>query len=303
MENANFTVDFTASQGSWSDSFVEMLEADVSDTVDLEDLEHGGAEPPGWSHQADQGVDDWQVIGDLNHTTGGAWSWFCSDVDTVKDDRLVSPPYTISGTSTLEFWHWVNLEPGYDGGVIEISNDDGANWTDLGPYITQGVYDRSLSGSNPIAGRDAWTSDVDEWKFVSVDLSPWDGQEVRFRWRLTTDGSVMRTGWWVDDITVSSHVESCDAHACGVPGEVQVTSVSKDGGEVVLEWWDDPVCTEFRIWRSADPSDSGMFSDVTSEDPDPTDNLFRDGSPGDMLFWIIQGIGPDGDGPWGHYGL
>jgi hypothetical protein len=40
---------------------------------------------------------------------------------------------------------------------------------------------------------------------------------------------------------------------------------------------------------------------IHSEDPDPTDIQFVDTAGGDVLFWIIQGTGPDGDGPWGHY--
>jgi hypothetical protein len=303
LEQAQFTLDMQANEGVWADLFQEILEADVFDTIDGEDVEHGGAEPPGWTHQAAAGLDDWQVRNDRNHTTGGSWSWFSSDVDSIKDDRLISPPYALAGTSTVEFWHWVDLESGYDGGVLEISDDDGATWIDLGPYVTQGGYDRSLSGTNPIAGRDGWTGTFDEWRYTSADLSSWAGQSVRLRWRLTCDGSVARNGWWVDDVVVHTHEELCDSHPCGVPGEVSVTSVDKDAGDVVLQWWDDPVCNEFRVWRSTDPSAAGAFSDVSSEDPDPTDTVFRDTSGGPLLYWIVQGRGPDGDGPWGHYGL
>jgi subtilisin-like proprotein convertase family protein len=303
LESATFDVDLTAAQGSWVDAFVETLERDVLDTVEAEDVEHGGAEPAGWSHYADQGVDDWRVVGDRNHTVPGAWSWFASDVSTVKDDLLVSPPYVLAGTSTVTFWHWTDLESGYDGGVLEISADGGATWTDLGPWITEGAYDRSMSGSNPIAGRDAWTGTFEEWRRVVADLTPWAGQTVVLRWRLTCDGSVSRTGWWVDDVTVETHEELCDAQPCGVPGEVTLASVWKDGADVVLEWWDDPVCTEFVVWRSPDPTSGGSFVDVTGEDPDPTDTTFRDSSVGDVAYWIVQGRGPDGDGAWGHYGL
>ena len=118
-----------------------------------------------------------------------------------------------------------------------------------------------------------------------------------------SDASVTRNGWWVDDITVMSHEDLCDANPCGVPGEVSIISVSKDAGDVILEWWDDPVCQDFMVWRSSDPSTSAAFDDVTSEDPDPVDYIFRDTSGGGLLYWIIQGSGPDGDGPWGHYGL
>jgi hypothetical protein len=168
--------------------------------------------------------------------------------------------------------------------------------------MTAGGYDRSLSGSNPIAGRDAWTGVIAEWRRTEVDLSAWAGKTVRFRWRLTCDGSVAKTGWWVDDIRVQDTEQVCDAHPCAVPGEVRLEQVWRDAGETVLSWWDDPVCTEFRVWRSDDPTGEDAFSDVTAEDPDPTDTRFRDGSGGSFRCWIVQGIGPDGDGPWGHFG-
>ena len=54
--------------------------------------------------------------------------------------------------------------------------------------------------------------------------------------------------------------------------------------------------------RSTDPTSAGSFIDVTGEDQDSTDCIFNDSSGSPVLFWIIEGIGPDGDGPWGHYG-
>ena len=82
-----------------------------------------------------------------------------------------------------------------------------------------------------------------------------------------------------------------------------ITDVNKEGADVIFNWWDDPVSLDYVVWRSSNPSDSVLFSDVTSEDPDPTDNSFRDSSGGIELYFIIQGRGPDGDGQWGHFGL
>jgi subtilisin-like proprotein convertase family protein len=302
LEEAGFTVLMEAQEGSWSDGFVQMLEVDAHDASQTEDLEHGGAEPAGWSHEAVAGVDDWSVVADRNHTDPGAWSWFSSDVDTVKDDRLNSPTYNVFEGATLTFWHWVDTESGYDGGVLEIAEEGSTDWTDLGPWMVEGGYDRSLSGTNPISGRDAWTGSYDEWRRTLVDLSAWAGQTVRFRWRMTCDGSVSRNGWWIDDIVVDTTELLCDAHPCGVPGEVRITSVTRQGNEVDLEWRDDPLCLEFGVFRAADPSQASAFDDVTAEDPDPTDTLFHDASGDPFLCWIVEGRGPDGTGPWGHFG-
>jgi hypothetical protein len=101
---------------------------------------------------------------------------------------------------------------------------------------------------------------------------------------------------------VRTYDEPCDTHACGIPGEVNLTAMSKSGGDVVLEWWENPLCIDHRVWRSTDPTSAGGFVDVTGEDPDSTDCIFEDGNGSSVIYWIIEGIGPDGDGPWGHYG-
>src|SRR6185436_15490390 len=89
----------------------------------------------------------WQVTTDpLTH--GGAKS-FSSDATTldVKDDRLVSPEVDLSSQSQLIFWHRYGFEPGFDGGVLEVSENGGA-WTDVlegGGTFSVGGYDGTIS--------------------------------------------------------------------------------------------------------------------------------------------------------------
>jgi uncharacterized repeat protein (TIGR01451 family) len=301
-ELAVFTVDLEADQGVWSDSFIAMLEADFESAHVWENLEHQGAEPAGWTHSAAVGADDWQVVNDRDHTMIGFWSWFSSDAASLKDDRLVSPAFDLGvGSPSLQFWHWVDLQEGFDGGVLEISVDNGQSWTDLGGDITAGAYDGSLFGDNPIAGRSAWTGSHPQWREVVVDLTPWTEQTALFRWRLACDSATGGNGWWVDDIVFQMDYELCDDHLCGIPDEVMLTQVSKQGEDVLLEWRGDILCIEYGVWRASDPTTPGGFADVTVEDPDPCDTLFVDSSGGDLLYWIIVGHGPEGDGPWGHY--
>lgn len=303
-ETASFALGLTANEGSWGDAFTETLEADISDGSSSEDLEHGGSEPAGWTHQAQQGTDDWRVVSTNNHTPGGAWSWFSSNVSSTKDDLLVSPPYDLgTAGSTLEFWHFVDVETNYDGAVAEISTDGGANWQDLGPYFTAGGYDATLNSANPIGGRPGWTGTYTEWKRTAADLSAFDGRTIRLRFRLTSDSSASRTGWWVDDLVVSTRDVACDAHACGVPGEARGVLVTRVGASSVVTWSPDVLATSYRIHRSSDPSYAAAFGDVTGEDPDPTDTTFSDGSPGPFACWLVTEVGPDGDGPMGHFGM
>ena len=302
LEEAAFVVDMVANEGHWFDGFDLMLEADKDGESFPEDLEPTGFHPMGWTHEAAQGVDDWVVTSTRNHTPAGNWSWFSSVSASLKDNRLISPPYVLASHSSMEFWHWVDLQRGHDGGVLEISDDNGMNWTDLGPYIVVGSYDRELSGTNPLAERHAWTGSFGEWRHVVVDLSSFSGaRAVRLSWRLTGDDAIASAGWWVDDVIVHSEEAVCDTSACGIPGEVQLTSLSMNSPDVRIEWVYDPLCLDFKVWRSTDPNQAASFMDVTAEDADPTDTSFLDTSSEPLLFWIIQGNGPDGPGPWGHF--
>lgn len=301
LENASFSVSINALQGQWNSGFNEILEADLTQNSNEETLEHGGSAPAGWSHQALQGTDDWAVASTKNHTTSGAYSWFVSDPGSTKDDVLITPAYTLIGTpSRLDFWHWADTELNYDGGVVEISADGGTTWTDLGTQFLDGDYDSTLR-SGPLSGRRAWHGAYTAWKHTVASLDGWTGQTVQFRFRLSCDGSVNKTGWWVDDIKVTSQHQICDTHPCGIPLEVKNVLVNRSGNQALVSWWADPLAISYQVWRSSNPQAAANFSEVTAEDPDPTDNQFLDSSPATYLCWIIQAVGPDGPGPWGHF--
>ncbi len=303
METATFSVSMVADQGLWGGVFTQLLEVDDDVATSTENLEHGGAAPAGWRHQALLGSDDWQIASTRNHTTAGQYSWFVTDPNKVKDDVLITPSYTLRvGTdSSLEFWHWIDSQDGYDGAVIELSADAGATWFDLASYITEGGYDKTLSGASPLAGRQAWTGTYTAWRRTTVNLAPWSGMTVLFRFRFASDGSTKKIGWWVDDVVVRTAGRGCDAHPCGVPGEVEQVRVTKTGGDVVVSWRGDVLALSYKVRRSPDPGDAGAFSDVTAEDSDPADTSFVDHSAGALAAFIITSVGPDGEGPWGHF--
>jgi len=131
---------------------------------------------------------------------------FSNDVSFRKDAYLISPAIVLPSQAVLTFWHTYDLEGNYDGGVLEISTDNGISYTDLGAQITSGGYDGTISSSynSPIAGRQAWTGNkLASWRQVTVNLGPYAGQTVKLRYRLACDVSVAATGWYVDDVQVA----------------------------------------------------------------------------------------------------
>jgi hypothetical protein len=168
-----------------------------------DDMESGSGK---WTHQAAQGTDLWAISTGQSHSP--THSWFVPDDSVVTDSRLWNTTAVSLGVgSTLTFWHQYQFEgTSYDGSVLEISTDGGQTWSDLGAHITTNGYNGTVSTccSNPLGGRQAWTGDLTTWTHVTVDLSSFADQSAKIRWRLGCDSSVADTGWYIDDVQITS---------------------------------------------------------------------------------------------------
>jgi hypothetical protein len=150
---------------------------------------------------------------------------FASDPSSILDQQLTSPVFAISGQgSQLGFRQFYDLEPGYDGGVLEISIN-GGGFTDIisagGTFIT-GDYSGSISTGygNPLAGRNAWTGNSGGFVLTTVALPAVAASaNVQFRWRLGSDSIGYATGWYVDTITLSAGY-----NCCGSPPRVTLSA-------------------------------------------------------------------------------
>jgi len=171
-----------------------------------DDLEAGAA---GWTHFGSG--DTWALSGVRTHS--GAQAFHAAGVATISDQYLVTPAVALpSGEAplTLQFWNYQRIEDSasgcYDGGVVAITTDGGSNWTRLEAELLTDPYDGAISTccSNPLGGQNAWCGDPQDWVQSIVDLDAFAGQQVRFRFRLATDSSVSREGWYVDDLVVQS---------------------------------------------------------------------------------------------------
>jgi hypothetical protein len=120
----------------------------------------------------------------------------------------------VSGSQpfVLTFQHRWSFESSggidWDGGVIEISTDGGANWTDAGASVTPGYTNTITNTSgNPLGGRAAWTGDSPGYPgftFATLDLGmTYAGQTIRLRFRHGADIAVGGPGWWVDNLAVA----------------------------------------------------------------------------------------------------
>ncbi|WP_078379360.1 S8 family peptidase [Sutcliffiella halmapala] len=118
---------------------------------------------------------------------------------------LVMPPIDLPADSSayLQFMNWHNLEARYDFGHVFVSSDQ-ENWTQLLRF--DGV--------------------TTEWTAREVDLSEYAGERIYIGFNVTTDGSVVRPGWYIDDVVLSdeSNVEAAASNSAqlGVQTEKSV---------------------------------------------------------------------------------
>ncbi len=122
-----------------------------------------------------------------------------------------------AGNVRLSFYHIFNFEPGYDGGVIEVSLDDGETWQDIGSRAVSGGYDGKLTAasSNPLGNRFAWTSRGQAGVFsqVVLNLDEFAGKTIKLRFVAAFDEATGildgYKGWFIDNIKITADSVEC----------------------------------------------------------------------------------------------
>ena len=116
------------------------------------------------------------------------------------------------------------IESSWDAVFFEISTDGGTAWTALAvPGCTRAA---SGQGRQTPAGTPCFDGTQSDWILGSVDLAAYIGQpDVRLRFRLASDGSVQRDGFYVDDFVLSAVTEA-DPSAVVEPVPAAVASLA-----------------------------------------------------------------------------
>jgi hypothetical protein len=180
----------------------------TASSVFSDDMENGA---PNWTHAAATGTDTWALSTAFPASPVNAYRGVAPV--TQADQRLISPSITIPGDSNqhlLRFNQRVAMEPTssgtacFDGGILEVSTDAGATFTQVTAGITGLPYTGLVdTGNVAIGGRAAWCGDSTAHRVTAVDLAPYNGQTVQFRFRLGSDTGVNRLdGWNIDDFRV-----------------------------------------------------------------------------------------------------
>lgn len=168
----------------------------------LDDLESGMGN---WTVDNIRGPESWALSNAASNSP--THSWFTANTGTADNTQaIVLNPMAIRPNTELSFYHFYHTEPGWDGGFIEISRNNGIIWEDLGPYMIENGYNGGLNnGSNAdIANRSAFTGNSNGFIKTTVDLSYFANSTVLIRFVFGEDNTVSQTGWYIDDVSLRS---------------------------------------------------------------------------------------------------
>ncbi|KEZ54160.1 S8 family peptidase [Metabacillus indicus] len=121
------------------------------------------------------------------------------DYENGANMNLLMPPIDLpaEGAAFLQFKQWHELENRYDYGHVFVSTDQ-ETWTQA--LRVNGV--------------------TENWMDGQVDLSGYAGERIYVAFNVTSDGSVVKDGWYIDDVKLSdTPIEIQNKASLGVEGK------------------------------------------------------------------------------------
>ncbi|UCG29775.1 MAG: immune inhibitor A [candidate division WOR-3 bacterium] len=165
---SNYTVAWSArNPGDNHPTHWELLELNGPSIVE-DDLENG--------------ADRWFLDGFILDTTqvhSGTFSLFSRSYDNMNNAVQTLHPYLVEAGDSVTFWCWYDLETNYDAAVVEVSENT-LEW-----------YNLDTTRFNGSSGG---------WTRKAYSLEDWAGTSLYIRFRAMTDGSILNSGFYVDDI-------------------------------------------------------------------------------------------------------
>lgn len=186
-----FTYKFTINDFGNNEVTTEEYSVQVKPGITVGYFENFEQTPIGWSSFGANNTWEWGVptSGPGNAVSGEKVyaTNLSGDYKSSMNATLVMPPVDLpEGNSYLQFKQWHNFEQStttgraWDYGHIVISTD-GVAWTQLQQIV--GISNGWIDGQ--------------------VDLSAYSGQRVYIGFNAFSDGSVVRPGWYIDDVTLT----------------------------------------------------------------------------------------------------
>jgi len=137
-------------------------------------------------------------------------------LSSINNQLILSDEIDLTNTNKpfLTFQTKWNIESGWDAARVSVSTNNGSTWTDIAGKFTkpangQGVQ---LPTNAPIydGSQNSWVTEI-------MDLSPFENQSVKLRFKIESDSYVEYDGWYIDNIEVMSY----DSLTTGIRDDVK----------------------------------------------------------------------------------
>ena len=175
----------------------EITSIDQTDYILLENNENGNGN---WTTESIVNTNVWTLQTENPHD--GELAWFVENVESISNQALVFKDIQVPENTKLVVWHYFDTEASFDGGIIELSQNGGSTWADIGSKIIENGYTGriEIGSGNPIQGRNSFTGSSNGYIRTVVDLSNYAGKNIKLRFRFCSDEAVAETGWFIDEI-------------------------------------------------------------------------------------------------------
>jgi len=173
----------------------DQAEASATDTFDA------GGSP--WT--PDEGTTQWSH--DRKAPLDGFWhgddSGFPSDT-SLTSPALIAGDGAVTATWTQRYAFEGTVEEAFDGGVIEISTDEGETWADISTIVDPGYNVTITDGPTSISGHMAFGATNEAFPDTEVKTLDFGtslaGKTFQLRFRVVSDPFSGAPGWDIDDL-------------------------------------------------------------------------------------------------------
>jgi bacillopeptidase F (M6 metalloprotease family) len=190
--------------------------------------ENGEAGTPQWSWGSPWGITDAESHGGTRSWTDSPGANYAANANTTLSTFL---NLTGSTTPVLTFWHKYSLEEGRDFIRLEVSTDNGQNWSVLKTF----------------------TGVETAWNQERVNLTAYAGNaNLGLRFRLSSDSATQLDGWTLDDLKIQEEaVRASYPFADGMEGSIAPWFYDSPWGIVELSETDSHSGVASRVWSDS----------------------------------------------------
>ncbi|MFN7116561.1 MAG: T9SS-dependent M36 family metallopeptidase [Saprospiraceae bacterium] len=235
----------------------------------LDNLETGTTN---WRVDSLLGADLWRISN--QRAFSGRRSWLVPSTIRRNDQTLqLNTPIRVSGVQpVLRFYHNFDINPGLDGGILQISTDGGTTWQNTDSLFFRNGYSGRVAPSTfAMSPIQAYWGNSSGFTDSYLDLQSFIGQEilVRFRFASLEKQFASGAGWWIDDIEFFD-MYNYNTEACVVTKEGdQACAMASSRGTIVqpqtsLTDTDEPQSLPLRVALYPNPADDLVNISITA---------------------------------------